>query len=342
MMAFCLFAGMTAATVLDRLGRRAPEAVLWILALFTSWDLIHAGANRPMNSAPGGYRLSTSEYQYMGDPAALEKLHALVDTSLPPQRIDYADIWVPGILGAGMLDLPTPAGNTPFMLRRMHALRLLYCGNKPSDPMPLPTRDFAVTRFHSPLLRMLDTGVLASLGENKDAGLDPLGQVANLHLYRVPDPVPRFFLVPAIHRSSGEAETFQYLAQPSFEPAREAIVEGIPNDRTGLAEGKVQVNVYEPDRIELAVTVEGPAFMATSEASYPGWEAKVNGQSQPMLMTNGAFRGLELSAGKSEVVMTYRPVNLRLALTLTLLALFTTIAIGQQSWRDCCFGTLLS
>jgi uncharacterized membrane protein YfhO len=85
--------------------------------------------------------------------------------------------------------------------------------------------------------------------------------------------------------------------------------------------------LYEPERIELTVNTEGEAFLATSEASYPGWEATVNGRSQPILTTNGAFRGLELPAGKNQVVMTYRPVNLTLAIGLTLLGLLATAVI---------------
>jgi uncharacterized membrane protein YfhO len=55
----------------------------------------------------------------------------------------------------------------------------------------------------------------------------------------------------------------------------------------------------------------------------------VNGQSQTMLMTNGAFRGLELPKGKSEIVMTYHPANLKLSIALTLLALTTAFFIFQ-------------
>jgi hypothetical protein len=141
--------------------------------------------------------------------------------------------------------------------------------------------------------------------------------------------LPRFFLVPAVRRSPSEAETFRLLAQPAFHPAEEAIVEGIPGDRRGLAQGNVQVRTYEPERVELTVETAGPAFLATSEPSYPGWEARVNGQTQPMPMTNGAFRGLELPAGRSEIVMTYHPVHLTFAITLTLLALLATgVLIG--------------
>src|ERR1035438_9870241 len=46
LMAFCLFAGITAAMVLDRLPARVPEAVLWGIALFTCYDLIRHGSHK--------------------------------------------------------------------------------------------------------------------------------------------------------------------------------------------------------------------------------------------------------------------------------------------------------
>src|SRR5439155_17822192 len=65
-MAFCCFSGITAAIVLDRMGKRAPQAVLWGIAVFTSYDLIRTGSGRPMNSYPGGYKTVDSEYHATG------------------------------------------------------------------------------------------------------------------------------------------------------------------------------------------------------------------------------------------------------------------------------------
>ncbi|MGO4881726.1 MAG: hypothetical protein ACLP59_12995 [Bryobacteraceae bacterium] len=47
LMAFCLFAALTAAAALEHIGRRWPVWLLWAIALFTAADLIHFGANRP-------------------------------------------------------------------------------------------------------------------------------------------------------------------------------------------------------------------------------------------------------------------------------------------------------
>jgi hypothetical protein len=322
MMAFCFFAGITAAIGLDHVAKRVPEAFLWIIVLFTSWDLIRTGRDRPMNSTAGSYKLSSSEYQYGSDPEALQTLHALVNTSIPPMRIDYADAAAPGILAAAMLELPTADGNIPFMLRRMFLLRRLFSNGSYGD------RILPVTRFDSPLLRMLNIGVLAGLYEISGSGLQRAGSVGGLYLYKIPAPLPRFFLVRRIRSSSGELETFQLLARPDFDPAAEAIVEGIPSGRVDLATGTLGVSVYEPDRIELSVLTSGPAFLATSEPLYPGWEATVNGRKQPMLMTNGVFRGLELTGGKSDVTMIYRPSYLMASAVVSMVALLATIAIG--------------
>jgi len=171
MMAFGLFAGMTAAVALDGMSRRIPESAMWAVALVTSADLLLVGSDRPMNSAPGGYALSSSEYQFGAKPEDLARLRALTDISVPPLRIDYADIWSPGILQAGMLRLPTSDGNIPFMSARMYRLRQLYCATEPNArdlaaagaESPIFRRDLPVVRFDSPLIRMTNTGYVASL-----------------------------------------------------------------------------------------------------------------------------------------------------------------------------------
>jgi hypothetical protein len=91
MMAFGLFVGMTAAIVLDKLGKRVPAGVIWLIALVSSADLIHAGAGRPMDCADGSWKKQTSEYDIGGFQASLTKLRKLVGVASPPLRFDYAN-----------------------------------------------------------------------------------------------------------------------------------------------------------------------------------------------------------------------------------------------------------
>ena len=69
----------------------------------------------------------------------------------------------------------------------------------------------------------------------------------------------------------------------------------------------MKVDHYSPSRIDLTATAGGPAFLASSEAFYPGWTATVNGKPAPLYMTNGAFRGLLLGPGTNHIAMSYWP-----------------------------------
>ncbi len=241
-MAFCCFAGITAALVLDRMGRRVPQAVLWAVALFTSYDLMQTGSGRPMNAQSGGYKKEDSEYRIAGtEPVLLEGLRAFVARDSPPSRLDYTDREFPqGTVGSEMLRLPTANGNNPFVLNRILRLRRLFATGRPWE------RILSVNRLGSPLLSMMNVAWLVSSSELSPddvnrAGIECVRSLGGMWIYRNPRALPRFFLAPRIRRSSGEEETFRLLAATGFNPHQEAIVEGIP-DGSGIrrrrSEGK--------------------------------------------------------------------------------------------------------
>jgi hypothetical protein len=336
LMAFCCFAGITAAIVLDRIGRRVPEAVLWGIALFTCYDLMQAGSGRPMNSSSGGYKKVESESRVPDAPELPDQLRSLVERTSPPSRIDYADaVFSQGIRGSDMLRLPTASGDNPFVLLRILYLRRLIGSGAPWDRL-LP-----VSQFSSPLLSMMNVGWVVGgapipADQVEKAGLEPLEPVDGFHVYRNPRVLPRFFLAPRVRRSSGESETLRMVSRADFNPAAEAIVEGLPSDREGLGTGEVKVSAYTANRVQLEVVSTAPAFLATSEAMYPGWEAAVNGKPAPLLTTNGAFRGLALDGGANTVVMEYHPRYFAFSSFLSVLALLAAAAAGfgrERLWR---------
>ena len=317
LMAFCFFAGITAAVALDRLGTRWPSAVLWGIALLTSADLIYTGSERPMNAYPGGYR----QEELAGDFQVADKLRSIAERTFPPSRTDYTDTtFSRGIYAPGMLGLPTPDSNNPFLLQRIWHVRELFTTGTPWG------RDYAVDHYGSPLLRMINVRTVVGahmLPEDRvaRAGLTHTGTMVGYQIYDVPNPLRRFYMVSKVRRSGGAAESVKMLAEASFDPAAEAVVEGVPANRENLATAEVKVEGYEPNRVQLAVTLDRPGFLATSETMYPGWKATVNGFTKELLMTNGAFRGLALPSGNSKIVMTYRPQFFWLTLIISLTAL---------------------
>lgn len=327
LMAFCLFAGMTAAIVLDSLLRCAPAWILWAIARVSAADLVYAGGGRPMNSQTGSWKTISSEYDIAGYPGALSQLRALLDTTIPPQRIDYSDRFVfEGTQGPTISEMPTPDGDNPFALLRIIWLRRLYCyGNSWQ-------RDISVRRLDSPLLDAMNVafigGRLPLASEAvRSAGLTSAGSIAGIRLYRNKRVLPRFFLVPRVIRSSGATESLHLLAAPDFNPASEAIVEDIPVSRTGLTGGTITVERYSANEVRLTVNVGGDAFLASSETMYPGWQATVDGRPRPLLMTNEAFRGLFLPAGVHCVQMSYHPLHLLSAAFLSLFSLLLAVLL---------------
>jgi hypothetical protein len=333
LLAFCMFAALTAAVALSRLF--SSKRLLWGVALLTAVDLIEFGANRAMNSLPGGYKIASSESEISGYPGSLSKIQKLVEAD-PPLRVDYlgTDLW-PFTWGSDMLRIPTPDGYNPFMLRRIFTLRRLFGGGNPWD------KDIPVTRPDSPLIRMLNTGFLAarsggSPDELARMGRQPNADIAGLRFYRIAGALPRFFLVRRLRISSGPDETFSYLARSDFSPAQEAVVEAsdLRPDQS-LASGMVQVDLYSPNRIELEVVVKDRAFLASSETLYPGWTAIVNGKPATLYMTNGAFRGLMLGPGMSRIVMTYWPERFLISMAISAVSIVLTIAglvFGRKPW----------
>jgi hypothetical protein len=50
-----------------------------------------------------------------------------------------------------------------------------------------------------------------------------------------------------------------------------------------------------------------PSFVVINESYFPGWEARVDGSSTPIVRTNAIVRGLAVEAGSHVVELVYRP-----------------------------------
>lgn len=74
--------------------------------------------------------------------------------------------------------------------------------------------------------------------------------------------------------------------------------------------GKAEITAWRPDRVEIAVDARVSTVLSLHEPWYPGWEVEVNGERKPLLRSDILFRGVEVPAGASRVVFTYRPLSL--------------------------------
>jgi hypothetical protein len=94
------------------------------------------------------------------------------------------------------------------------------------------------------------------------------------------------------------------------------------------------INLWSPNRIELSA--QGPGWLVLSELAYPGWQAYIDGEKQPLVEFDGLFRGVKLDAGSHKVVFRIVPWTLYLGLFLqvTGIGLYWLIKIRQNVRRS--------
>ena len=90
-----------------------------------------------------------------------------------------------------------------------------------------------------------------------------------------------------------------------------AILESLPGFApSGGPATRCDVALYEPNRLKVIGNASSAGMLVLLDSSSDGWTATVNGASAPIVPTYGAFRGVEVPAGRWEVEMEYRVPHL--------------------------------
>lgn len=160
--------------------------------------------------------------------------------------------------------------------------------------------------------------------------LDAPGELA---LYHNNAAMPRVWLVHDVRVAVTDAEIWEMLQAPDFDPTRHAIVrkETVPTDAIigEAAEGTNAAQVIEqtPTTLTVQVQSEQSALLILSEIWYPGWRATVNGEAAEVWQTNGALRSVVVPAGESTVALWFAPDSWRIGLLSAIAGWLLFIAI---------------
>ncbi|MFQ5732591.1 MAG: YfhO family protein, partial [Planctomycetaceae bacterium] len=55
-----------------------------------------------------------------------------------------------------------------------------------------------------------------------------------------------------------------------------------------------------------------------TDLAYPGWQATLDGDPVPTCVVDGMFRGVDVPAGRHEIVWRYRPRSFRIGMVVSL------------------------
>ena len=309
-----VLAGLGAQQVLN--GRRpwVQAAVVMIVAS----DLIAVSSGRPFNTVDERRDPGIGYDHYASVPQIPAGIRRLTNQNVPPWRMDamegYADMTTHGPL----FEYPSANGNDPFALVRLMQVRLSFCEGV------LWGRYYEIADPDSPVLKLMNVRyVIASHVLGKPGELHKVLELPGTHVYENPGVLPRFFLVSRVRRAANMDEALAMLRSRGFDARAEAIVEAAeaPVSLSGTEPaGSVRVLEYGARQFALETDAAAPAFLVTSETAYPGWRAWLDGQERAPLMTNVAFRGLPVPAGKHVVKMRFDPEILWRSAWLTLAA----------------------
>jgi hypothetical protein len=190
-----------------------------------------------------------------------------------------------------------------------------------------------------PLLDFLGVrAVVASVAmpPSKTLELRDGGRFAPFFLYGNPDPLPRWFLpaaVDVIDRGAARG----WIAGLK-DPRRVAVFADEAGAWRPAARGPVPLEplAATPGRVTLAVPPGEETLLATSIPWSKGWSARVGGRKLPTLTVNGAFVGVRLPSGVSQVELRFRPpgfvagaVLFGIAIAVTLFLLFSPSPPGR-------------
>jgi hypothetical protein len=144
-----------------------------------------------------------------------------------------------------------------------------------------------------------------------------------------PDALPRAFLVHGVHGSSGQEQDLQALSNPFFDLRTQAIVAGgaCAGGEAGGAD-RVELLRNDAEAVSIRVTADGAGMLVIGSVNYPGWQARVDGRSQPVRLADSLVQGICIPSGTHDVELTFTPSHWVLAVALSGVSLLALALVG--------------
>lgn len=153
-------------------------------------------------------------------------------------------------------------------------------------------------------------------------------------VYENLDALPRAFCVQRYEVIRDQEDILTRIGQTDFQPGRVAILEedpGIGHASQDSGKAEVRIMNYTPNEVRLNTITSCPTLLVFCENYYPSWKAYVDGRPSKLYRADYTFRAVSLPTGRHEVIFRFESKQFRLGLIISLLALFTIVAVSVTS-----------
>ncbi|MFC1496324.1 YfhO family protein [Candidatus Margulisiibacteriota bacterium] len=178
------------------------------------------------------------------------------------------------------------------------------------------------------MLGMFNVKYLLSHQSLKDKNLKLVKEIRHKYnfptskIYRNKTFLPRAFVVPGARYLSKGEEIVKTIWSAGFDPRAYVILEEEINwGSKQIKNVKLKIKNYEPEKVEIGVSISDRGFLVMSDSYYPGWKVLVDGKEKRILRANYVMRAVALDKGKHLVEFVYQPESFLLGCKISGIAL---------------------
>lgn len=302
------------------LRQRASHLITWTIALCVLVDV----------SVQRDYRILVPAFLGNDDRSLVTSAEALRAAD-PNTRILFATNGIRNVyplqnLGSS-LQINNIGAYTNFTLARWRNLARELTGPEAFDRV---VANSIQPRFYGEITPLLKDKMLAN-----SAGMDILSLA-----YVISDAggvsvragsMPRAYTVTSYTMAASEEEALEQIRSGLGELSSSVVLEGespsFPSAAVQEPAVKAAVNYVGTNRVEMRVDLDSPAILVLTDAFFPGWQARLDGEPVEILRANSLFRAVAVDAGAHTVEFIYRPSSLYLGVALSALSLFIAVIV---------------
>jgi hypothetical protein len=145
---------------------------------------------------------------------------------------------------------------------------------------------------------------------------------------------PRAWAVHDVVPVANRREALSTIEQPGFDVAQQVVITG-PRPQLEPCSGSddVRVSRYTSSEVIIDAQMACRGLLILADVWYPGWTAKIDGQSTQIHEVDGCIRGVVVPAGKHRIEMRYRPISVYAGAVLSVLSLVAVCALALRPGR---------
>jgi hypothetical protein len=149
--------------------------------------------------------------------------------------------------------------------------------------------------------------------------------------------LPRALIVSDWTWMKSDDEVMRAMSEVDFDPAVMAILQNpgvsetggplfVPKAAVGDVASSARILSYENERVVLESETSSDAVLVLTDVYYPGWKCTIDEKQVDIFIANFLFRGINLPAGKHQIVFFYEPASFMWGLRFTGIAALGTLA----------------